>query len=448
MRKIFLSVSSAAIASTLLLFGCSQSNLNPKDPVTLTLWHVYGEQTDSPMNLLIEDFNQTIGEEQGIFIKVTNISNVSQIGQKLLEAQEGNAGAQFMPDLFFCHSNNAEELGIENLINWNDYFTEKELDDFIPSYLEDGIVEDTLSVFPVSKSTHVLCVSGTQFQRFSADTGAAYEDLSTWKGFFNTAEKYYEWSGGKPFCALDYLIRAVELNALEKGADSFYTEDGWYDFNNPILKESFMEFANSLAQGHIIVSDLYSNTQLMTNEVIAGIGSSASILYYSDVITYPDNTTEPMDLQILPVPKAEGHDPLYTQSGVGLCAYKTTSQKAEAASVFAHWLTESERNLDFCVKTGYVPVTETAFNHIRDYEFPSDTYKKLYSTLGEINRSSDAVKEPNFSNYYTKVYALYDSLRDAQKEIPLNPKNDTYSNYLADSFWKTFTEIGKGGDVS
>lgn len=87
MRKIFLSVSSAAIASTLLLFGCSQSNLNPKDPVTLTLWHVYGEQTDSPMNLLIEDFNQTIGEEQGIFIKVTNISNVSQIGQKLLEAQ-------------------------------------------------------------------------------------------------------------------------------------------------------------------------------------------------------------------------------------------------------------------------------------------------------------------------------------------------------------------------
>lgn len=117
MRKIFLSVSSVAIASTLLLSGCSHSELNPKDPVTLTLWHVYGEQADSPMNLLIEDFNQTIGEEKGIFIKVTNISNATQIGEKLLEAQEGNAGAQFMPDLFFCHSNNAEELGIENLIN-------------------------------------------------------------------------------------------------------------------------------------------------------------------------------------------------------------------------------------------------------------------------------------------------------------------------------------------
>ncbi|MBE6705792.1 MAG: hypothetical protein E7583_11050 [Ruminococcaceae bacterium] len=39
--------------------GCGEkSELSPNDPVTLTLWHVYGEQASSPMNLLVNEFNQ------------------------------------------------------------------------------------------------------------------------------------------------------------------------------------------------------------------------------------------------------------------------------------------------------------------------------------------------------------------------------------------------------
>lgn len=48
-----------------------------------------------------------------------------------------------------------------------------------------------------------------------------------------------------------------------------------------------MQFADALVQGHIVISDLYSNTQVMTGEVAGGMGSSASILYYNDMVTYP-----------------------------------------------------------------------------------------------------------------------------------------------------------------
>ena len=315
------------------LTGCSDKpKLDPDNPVTLTMWHVYGEQADSPMNRLIEEFNKTVGAEKGIIINVTLMSNASQIGQKLLDAQDEVPGVPSMPDLFFCHSSNAEELGVSNLLNWNDLFTEDELNNYVPEFLEDGKIGDVLAVFPVSKSTHVLYVAGTQFDRFAKDMDVSYDDLSTWDGFFSVAEKYYTWSGGKPFCALDYPIRCVELNALSKGAENFYTEDGWYDFDNPVFKESWMEFAQAISKGHIVVSDLYSNTMVMTGEVIAGIGSSASILYYNDVITYPDNTTEPMNLQVVPLPKTKDADLLVTLAGVGLCSYKTTEQKAEAAS--------------------------------------------------------------------------------------------------------------------
>lgn len=230
----------------------------------------------------------------------------------------------------------------------------------------------------------MLFVSGTQFDRFAADTSCTYEDLATWEGFFDTAAKYYDWSGGKAFCALDYLIRAVELNAMEQGGENFYTSEGWYDFDNAALKSSYMALAESYAQGHILVSDLYANTQMMTGEVAAGLGSTASILYYNDTVTYPDNTSEPMDLRILPMPKAAGKDLMITQAGVGLCAYKTTDQKAEAAKVFARWLTEPARNLEFCVGSGYMPVTEEAFAQIDGYDFASEPYRRLYTTLQEV----------------------------------------------------------------
>ncbi len=441
MKKI-LTAFFAGLVVLICLSGCSgKTKLDPDTPVTLNMWHVYGEQADSPMNRLIEEFNATVGNEKGIIINVSLMSSTAQIGEKLLTAQSGTAGAMAMPDLFFCHNNNAEELGAQNLINWKDLFTEDELSAYVPEFLEDGMVDGNLSVFPISKSTHLLFIAGKQFERFSEATGVTYDSLSTWDGFFEAAEKYYEYSGGTPFCALDYPIRAIELNAMELGTADFYTEDGWYNIENEGFKESWLQFAEAIAKGHIIVSDMYSNTQVMTGEVMAGLGSSASVLYYNDVVTYPDNTSEPMDLHILPPPKAAGNDLLVTQAGVGLCAYKTTEQKAEAAAVFARWLTEAERNLDFCVGTGYMPVNKDSFDKISDYEFKSETYKRLYSTISIVNSSAAAVREPSFAGYYGKIYSLYDALRAEQKVMPGRYASGEDSQKLAMELWELFVSI-------
>lgn len=151
-------------------------------------------------------------------------------------------------------------------------------------------------------------------------------DLETWDGFFTVAEKYYEWSGGKPFCAIDYLIRLAELCAISDGEGVSY-KDGWYDENNPSFIKAYEAFATSIAKGHIVVSDMYYNTQIMTAQTCAGIGSSASVLYANDKITYPDNTSEDVKLQVLPLPQQAGKQKVATQAGVGLCAYKTTDKK-------------------------------------------------------------------------------------------------------------------------
>ena len=241
-----------AVIMVFALTGCgNKSLLSAKEPVELTMWHVYGEQAGSPMDTLVEEFNRTEGKEKGVRVKVTEMSSAAKIGGFLLETQGDSA--QEMPDLFTCHIGDAIALGEDNLLDWNDWFTEKEQSEFVSGFLADGEADDgKLLVFPLSKSTQLLMLNGTGFARFSAATGVTYDDLSTWEGFYDAAGRFYDWTNGtEPFCAMDYPIRAVELNALEHGAEDFYTEDGWYDFDNAVFKESWMQFARALAQGHI-----------------------------------------------------------------------------------------------------------------------------------------------------------------------------------------------------
>lgn len=435
-RKLFLLLLIFSI-SICCLPGCKKSELDKNKPVTLTMWHVYGEQADSPMNRLIDEFNETVGVEKGIIINVTAMSNASKIGEKLLDAHNKIPGSAEMPDLFFAHKSNVLELGADCLLDWNEYFSEKELSAYIPEFLEDGTAAGKLSVFPVSKSTHLLFIAGGQFERFSADTGVTYEALSTWDGFFDAAAKYYDWSGGKPFCALDYPLRAIELAATESGAGNIFADNGFYDPSNVIFKQTFIKFADSLAKGHIMLSNLYSNTQVMTGEVVAGIGSSAAILYYNDTVTYEDGTSEPMDPEILPLPAENGKKPYITQAGVGLCAYKTSSQKAEASAIFAKWLTEPERNLEFVCQTGYMPVTNGAFEKIDDCRFKTADYEKLYAALKKVKESSEVLSEQQSPEYYSKVYAFYDYLRNEQKQFILS---NTPPEALAEGLWQKLCE--------
>ena len=427
----------------LLLCGCKEKSLlSASDPVTLSIWHVYGEQADAPMNLLIEEFNNTVGVERGIQINVTNVTGTSKMQAMLLDAKAGKPGALDMPDIFSLHSQNARALGLENLVDFSDYFTEDELSGYVPEFIESGTIDGKLAVFPVSKSTYALFINGSQFDRFAADTGVSYESLESWNGFFDVAAKYYEWSDGKAFCAFDYLIRHIELDILSRYGELEYTENGWYDSNDERIKSAFEAFARSIALGHTTVSDLYANTQVMTGEVLCGIGSSAAVGYYNDTIIYPDNTSEPMDLKVLALPASGGENEYMPQTGVGLCAYKTDDRKAEAAYEFVKWFTQSKRNLDFVVSTGYMPVTNGAFDAINDYSFEDSGYASLYNAIKTMHDEYIPVVRPDFEGFYDKTNALYEYLRENQSLFISRIQNGEDVNSVVAEMWEYFKNIG------
>ena len=330
------------------------------EPMILTLWHVYGGEVDSPLNPLIQEFNDTVGREQGISVEVSSVTNSATIHDNVLAAAYQDPGAPALPDLFVSYPKTVLALPDENiLVDYRDYFTDEELDGYLPEFIEEGTVNGRLTVLPITKSTEILFVNKTAFDRFAAETGASLDDLSTWEGLFRTGEKYREWSGGKCFFVHDNHFNYFQVGVTSLGEDFFM--DSGVAFG-PAFERAWEPYARAALQGELWLGSGYATEPLRTGDAIASVASSASVLYYSDVVTYPNNTSEQVEIIALPCPIFEGGEKLVMQRGVGMCAVKSTPEREKACMTFLKWLNEPERNVELTTAMGYMPVTKQGFD--------------------------------------------------------------------------------------
>ena len=383
-----------------LLISCSDSPFPSKSTVALTLWHVYGGQSDSPMNALVERFNQTVGREKGITINVTLLSNSTDIHFAIVAAAQKHPGAGELPDMFTTYPKTALAIGPEKLVDWKDYIPQEILAEFVPSFVAEGEVDGRLVLLPVAKSSSALFINATIFEQFSKDTGISYEDLATWEGMFAAAKRYYQWSGGKAFFKYDDWLHYSMLNTAALGGEFF--KDHKINFQNKVFQNIWSKLAASAIAGEVCLLNGYSTTAMMTGEVLCGIESTASVLYFKDKVTFPDNTTIPLRLRIFPVPCFQGGKALAIQRGGGLGLIKSTQAKERAAAVFAQWLTAVENNVPFVVETGYFPVRSAAYQAFRENKeanFRTDKYRELYAAVQKIHEGYEFYVPPFFDGY-------------------------------------------------
>src|SRR5690554_6317206 len=198
--------------------GCDSERPDPKKPVTITMWHNYGGQMQSAMDELIDEFNSTVGREKGTIVSVTSISASADLQKKLFMIAAGDPGAPEMPDIVTAYPKTAIILREQGLLApLDEQFTAKELDAYLPQFIEEGRLSDgKLYVFPIAKSTEVLFVNQTLFDRFSAATGVSLDSLATFEGIAEAAVKYYEWT--------DSLTPAIPDDGK-----TFFTADSWFN---------------------------------------------------------------------------------------------------------------------------------------------------------------------------------------------------------------------------
>ncbi len=375
-----------AISLLSLLVGCAPKDRpSSEDPVTLSIWHVYGSQTKSPLNVAIDEFNKTVGKENGITVNVVSVTSSSAIDKALTASANGEPGAEQLPDLFTAYPRVAQIVGTERLLDWNRYFSQEELSVFKGEFLQEGYFDSRLLMLPIAKSTEALFVNKTLFAEFSAQTGVSLEQLQSFEGLFEVANRYYDWSGGKQFTQINDFYHYSFVGTRVKGDELI--RDGTLQLDTPAFEAVWKPLAQAAIYGGICLDDGYAASRWKTIEIISNIGSTADVLYQPDQVIYPDNTTQPIETISIPYPVFEEGAPTAVHRGGGLFAIQSSDERKNyAAAVFAKWLTEQENNLSFVTETGYLPVTETAFDKLLSNPemVQEENYRQLYETAGTI----------------------------------------------------------------
>lgn len=409
------------LAVLLFCTGCSGTVKKEEVPTTITVWHVYGGQVDSPLNDLIEQFNRTVGKEQQINVQVTSVSNTNTIHELVLAAANREPGATELPDLFISYPKTVMALPDDSiLVDYKDYLSEEELSAFLPAFLEEGTVNDRLVILPVAKSTEIMFINQTIFDRFSQATGVTLEDLDTWEGLFKAAEIYAQWTDeqtpdipgdAKPMFVHDYYFNYFQVGTESMGEDFFQGEGLAL---GPAFQIAWEPLAKAALKGGVWLKGGYATEAIRTGDSIVSVASSASILYYSDVVTYPDNTSEDITLISRPCPVFENGDKLVMQRGAGFCLVRSTPEREQAAVSFLKWLTEPERNVAFVTRTGYMPVTRAAFEN----ELPkaiegleSEKYSSLYQAYLDTQANYEFYVPPQMETYLSLETTLEDHVR-------------------------------------
>lgn len=359
--KKFLSLTLILCMFSVFLYGCSLSDNQTDNTVTLTMWHNYGGDMQQTMDLLIDEFNTTVGKDNGIAINVTAISSSSELNDSLDMIANGDPGAPEIPDIFTGYPKTAIKFAENGMLaDLNNYFTSDELNLYIDAFIEEGkLDDDKLYVFPIAKSTEVLYLNRTLFDKFATATGADEKDLTSFEGLAKLSSTYYSYSGGKQFFSADSWFNLAEAGAVQLGTTLF--KNGSLSLDSDEFSYIFNTIFTPSVQGGFAIYDGYSSDLSKTGDIVCSIGSSAGILFYGDTITYSDGTIEQVTYDILPYPVFNGGKKAALQRGGGLMVAKSTEEKEKAACTFIKWLTAPEQNIKFVAQTGYLPVTKQAF---------------------------------------------------------------------------------------
>ena len=234
-RSRFICILLTGVLMLMSFSGCSKQDdyedlLDEKSPVTITIWHYYNGVQQTQFDEMVSEFNSTVGLEKGIIVEAISKNSINELADSVKASAAKEPGAEDMPDIFASYAETAyiiDEMGY--VADLKKYFSEKELNAYIDEYIEEGSFDkgETLRIFPTAKSTEVMMLNQTDWQKFADAIGVSYDDMTTWEGLAEVAEQYYNYTDsltpdvendGKAFFGRDSIANYMNIGAKQLGA--------------------------------------------------------------------------------------------------------------------------------------------------------------------------------------------------------------------------------------
>ncbi len=440
--KRILSAAVAAVSIAAIFSGCSSAEednddrgLDKDSPITITVWHYYNGIQQTSLDEMVKEFNNTVGMEKGIIVQASSKNSIVELANSVTAALKSEPGADEAPDIFGCYADNAyivDKMGM--VADISKYFTDEELAEYVDGYINEGrFDEGTLKIFPTAKSTEIMMVNSTDWQKFADSEGVSYDDLKTWESLVEVSEKYYNYTDaltpdvpndGKSFFGRDSVENYMLIGAKQLGSP-LVSEGGAEGpvLDKAVIKRLWENYYVPFVKGYFAMEGRFRSDDAKTGKVIALVCSTTGGAYYPDKVTLNDDTVYPIENVVLPLPNFEGTEPYAVQQGAGMSVIKSDEKTEYACTLFLKWFTEAERNLEFAADSGYLPVKKAANSAEELDKIAADT---ISDTMNNILKT--AMEEVNSYNLYAaKPFEKSADFRSALKNYMESTTKDDYA---------------------
>lgn len=374
MKKFFL----VMFLLVVLLAGCANKQdiptLTTKKPVVVILWHSYNSHAKVILDKLISEFNDTVGLEKGIIIEPFAYGTSKELENAIYNSAKKNIGSAHMPHIFSAYPGSAYRVDVlRPLVDLNKYFNPEELAEYNQDFLKEGLVgkDSVLKILPIAKSTEVIYLNKTDWDKFSKVSGYTTKQLQTWEDLAVVAESYHKWSGGKAMFGINPLNSVMSITAQQLATPIYIKQAGTTSFNydentaRKIWELIYMPHLKGFYETAIYCAD-----GVKSGDLISYLGSSAGAAYFPSEVTLNSKYSYPIEGMILPYPTFKNAKPYSSQRGAGMSITTSDEPHEYAAAEFLKWLTAPKQNIVFSINTGYLPVQKRSLaelgNHTAD----------------------------------------------------------------------------------
>ena len=342
-----------------------------KENIELNIWSYYSALQQEVFLKTVDEFNLTRGKDLNITVHVMSPGSMNDLEANLFALTDKNFAQGTYPDMAFMYRDTGKVLDQKGyLVNLSNYLTKKEMDDFVPGFLEEGRLgnqREGIKILPVAKSTEVFYLNATAWKSFSDATGAILSDLDTREGLIEVAKKYYEYTDaltpeegdGKAFFGQEDFATYFLVGAKQMGVDLVSVDASGkviYNFPEDVLHKLWDYFYVPYIKGYFGSSGRYRSDDLRTGEIISYVSTSASYSYFPEAVILSDQEYFPIEATVLPAPDFVKGQKIAIQQGAGIGVLKGDEQKIKASIEFLRWLTSESVNSNFALSADYLPV--------------------------------------------------------------------------------------------
>ncbi|NDD28646.1 MAG: ABC transporter substrate-binding protein [Proteobacteria bacterium] len=343
----------AALAALLGLAALVGSRpVQAREPVTISFWHAMRGEKEAALRDLIAEFEKSNPSirVQPRFVGSSNPqwgNDYNSLYRGILESLAGHAP----PDAAQVYENWTTQLidygylvPVQDYFSSADAFTTADINDLVPVFRSANTHGSKLWTLPFNKSIYVLYYNEGLLRAAGAGVPRTWEDVRA------VAQKVVSAERGIYGITVQPNVDTLGHYLYAHGGD--FVNDNQAIFNNP-LGLSSLRFWVDLVN--------VDRTAFPTFDPAASFSQGKSAMYIFTTSAYSHlRQSSKFPVRLAAMPSAHGRAPRMQLAGTNLALFKTTAERQTAAWKFIRFLTSRSVNTRWALRTGYLPVRQSA----------------------------------------------------------------------------------------